>query len=228
MRLIIMEKLREEIEKYLKTSKLHTAAKLSRDSGVGQDTISRIINEKQGDVTAETWLALHMVEPEYIEPPPMVEKLKVKIIDYISELKAMRKDAMRKIPICDALAGSDCNWDDQGFSTEQVGEYIQVPIKETDSESFAVKMHGNSMFPNIKHGDSLVIVPSKALEHGCICFATEIGSHLGIRVIRRYNKYGDIIVLKPDNQLEGFEIQVTRENAAKYQIYRVTKIQRDC
>ena len=42
------------------------------------------------------------------------------------------------------------------------------------------------------------------------------------RLIRRYFKYGDGIVLKPDNQDEGFELVIDKDTVTKYRIYSVT------
>ena len=97
-----------------------------------------------------------------------------------------------------------------------------------DSNTFAVKVHGNSMLPKIEDGDTVVVVPSRNLEHGCVCYVSELRMDCGERIIRRYNKYGDMVILKPDNPAEGFEIVINGENADKYNVVRVTKIINNC
>ena len=69
--------------------------------------------------------------------------------------------------------------------------------------------------------ESTKIVPSLPLEHGKPCFVTEIESDTGVRLIRRYFKYENTIVLKPDNQSDGFEIIISHDNVEKYRIYMV-------
>ena len=44
------------------------------------------------------------------------------------------------------------------------------------------------------------------------------------KAIRRYFKYGDTVVLKPDNPDEGFEIVINHENEHQYRIFRVIQI----
>ena len=46
----------------------------------------------------------------------------------------------------------------------------------------------------------------------------------GVQLIRRYFKYGDTIVLKPDNPDEGFELVIDKDTVTKYRIYSVAGV----
>jgi phage repressor protein C with HTH and peptisase S24 domain len=130
------------------------------------------------------------------------------------------------LPVFHAGAGPHCYWDDGGFPPGFSAEYITIDKKGLDIKSFGVKIHGNSMLPSMENGDIAIIDATKPLQHGKACYVTDKQDDLGERLIRRYFNYNGVIVLKPDNPQEGFEITITPENEERYGIFRVVRVER--
>ena len=215
--LIDYELLRSALKKY---NANNSYEELGRLSGVKGPTISRIASGVTRQPSLQTWNALHQAAPLFIPPPPISGMTKEPSAEMVE------RGAMRWVPVFHAGAGPDCWWDDGGYPVGESDQYMQVPVTESDEYSFAVKVHGNSMAPAIEDGDLALVVPSRELQHGKACFVTNQHEQIGERLIRRYFKYGQVVVLKPDNPAAGFEIQLTPENCEEYRVYRVTKVEK--
>ena len=192
---------------------------------VSNTTIGRIADENNKKPALKIWNVLHRAAPQYIPPPPIFNQAPVNPNQQISNADILPDAPMRRIPVFDAGAGKDCNWSDNGYPVGLADTYEYATKQETDENTFAVRVHGDSMLPEIKHNNTVIVVPSQQLEHGCICFVTEQGDE-GIKVVRRYFDYPDMIILRPDNPTEGFEIIINKNNGSKYRIYRVTEIRK--
>lgn len=190
-------------------------------------TIGRYANGKVEEPSLTIWFALHNAAPEFISPPPVVmaqRQLPVRYHNDYAEEEDLGEE--RRVPVFDAGAGSNCFWDDGGYPVGHSDEYLLVPMRESDKNTFGVRVHGNSMAPRIEDGDRVIVVPSRCVEHGRACFVTHYDDPQGEKLIRRYFKYGDMVILKPDNPAEGFEIQITSENADQYGIFAVTEVRK--
>ncbi len=211
------------LQAYKATGK--TFVDLVKDTGnvTTSATVGRYAKGQVEEPSLNIWLALHNAAPEFIPPPPILNQAQRRLpIEPNADIIDLGPE--RRIPVFDAGAGHDCFWNDGGYPVGQSDEYLYVPSRESDANTFAVRVHGNSMWPKIEDGDRVVVVPSRRLEQGSVCFVTNIEEPDGEKLIRRYYKYGDIVVLKPDNPQEGFELQIDASNGHKYRIFRVTLV----
>ena len=131
-----------------------------------------------------------------------------------------------ELPIFDAGMGEPSGWSDHGYPLGFASEYVAMPKKDIDTNSFAVRCHGDSMEPTLFEGDTVVVVPSAQLINGKLCFATWWQDERGDRLVKRYRKHGDIIFLESDNR-DYDPIILTPENGKGVKIFRVTKLLRD-
>lgn len=219
------DKLRLALKAYVNEDNL-TFADLEKKSGVSASNIGRIASGSVRKTTPETWIKLHQADPLRI-PPPIWTSAQQFRMPLEPNQEPFERGPLRKVPVFHAGAGNECWWDDGGYPVGHSDEYVQVPYSQSDEHSFAVKVHGNSMAPAIEDGDVALVVPSRPLQHGKACFVSNQHEQLGERLIRRYFKYGEVVVLKPDNPAEGFEIQITKENDDTYRIFRVTKVEKN-
>lgn len=198
-------------------------ASLAKKAKLNQSWFTRFLEGEIATPSVDTLIKLYQASPKHFST------VKEVLPDVLTQHGKDNADILpngeeRSIPVFDAGAGDNCDWSDQGYPLGRANTYIKASARDTDENSFAVKVHGNSMSPKIEDCDIAIIVPSLPLEHGRPCFVTEIGSDIGLRIIRRYFKYENTIVLKPDNPSEGFEIVITSENARKYNLYMVAGV----
>ena len=131
-----------------------------------------------------------------------------------------------ELPIFDTGMGEPSGWSDYGYPIGYFSEYVAIPKKDIDTNSFAVRCHGDSMEPTLFEGDTVVVVPSAPLINGKLCFATWWQDERGDRLVKRYRKQGDTILLESDNK-DYDPIILTPENGKGVKIFRVTKLLRD-
>ena len=231
-----MERLKQGIRAYLDSAPNRRAADLSRKSGVGHGTISRVLSGKQDKVTSDIWLALHLAAPNYIPVPPITERIKhagdkaplslQQSSDVISDEEIKSLGRLRKIPVFDAGAGANCFWGDNGYPVGISDEYVYLPHDETEAKTFAVRVHGNSMAPKIEDGDRVVVRPDMGLNNGDMVVYCNHEDSTAEKLVRRYYEYPEqgMVFLRPDNRDEGFEIvlKIGEENNCK--ICRVSHI----
>ncbi|MEW5724410.1 MAG: S24 family peptidase [Thermodesulfobacteriota bacterium] len=125
------------------------------------------------------------------------------------------------VPVFDAQAGQPASWTDGGYPVGFSSDYEYLPSNHVDENSFCVRVHGDSMEPGLKEGDLVLIKPSEPLVNGKLCFASFPGED-GDRMVKRYYRYGDTIVLRSDNEAYG-EITLSQENSRGVRIFRVTR-----
>ena len=72
---------------------------------------------------------------------------------------------IRKIPLFESVsAGFGC------FANTQVIDYIPLMIDSDDEaqNTICIKVSGNSMYPKIEHGDTIVVHKQSSVDNGCI------------------------------------------------------------
>ncbi|MBI9077738.1 MAG: helix-turn-helix transcriptional regulator [Desulfatibacillum sp.] len=127
------------------------------------------------------------------------------------------------IPVFNAGAGEPSHFTDGDTPLGVSDEYIPVPASKVDENSFAVRVQGDSMAPRIVQGDIAVVVPSRHPEQGKVCFATWSDDPSGQRLIKRFYKYGNTVVLRSDNP-DHEEITLDEHTGQHVRIFRVVMI----
>ena len=224
-------------------------AEIGRATGLSPVAIGKI---SRGEVNPglNTWELLHEAYPNDIPPPqyeylgrilnlhaPPAEQIEIAseklnqspLIPYVSEYGQVSEYAgldLWEIPIFDTSIGEPSSWSDNGYPIGFPSEYVAILKKDLDPNSFAVRCHGDSMVPTLYEGDTAVVVPSAELINGKLCFATWWQDERGDRLVKRYRKQGDTILLESDNK-DYDPIILTPENGKGVKIFRVTKLLRD-
>ena len=205
MSLLKREVLRKAIQE-LKDRRGVTLSEMQKETGYGN--FSRVYNDPEYPSSLEKWEMIHSKRPDWF-PPPTFEDETIIGIPLVS------------IPVFNAGAGEPSVFTDEGYPAGHSSEYIPVPKKGIDDNSFGVKIHGGSMEPGLKAGDIVVVVPSAPLSNGKLCFATWREEN-GEKLVKRYFRYDDLIVLKSDNPAHT-DILIKPESSANVRIYRITK-----
>lgn len=163
----------------------------------------------------ETWGALSVARPDIIPPPPW----------RVAKEAGPKKPAIdggpeiTLIPVFNAGAGEPSSFTDEGYPVGYSSEYTYVDTKGIDENTFGVRAKGESMSPILNVGDTAVVVPSAPLSNGCICFAIWPDEK---RLIKKYYKYGDTIVLRSEKDGEK-EITLNSDKEEEVRIYRVKR-----
>jgi SOS-response transcriptional repressor LexA len=127
---------------------------------------------------------------------------------------------LQRIPVFDAQGGISGAWTDGGYPVGEASDFEWLPSHLVDENSFIVIIHGDSMAPALPEGSRALVVPSRPLEPGKLCFAAFPGDD-GDRMIKRYYQYGDTVVLKSDNPAFP-DITLDANNGKGVKLYRVT------
>lgn len=131
-----------------------------------------------------------------------------------------------QVPIFDAGAGEPSSFSDAGYPVGSAAEFMALPKSIVDENSFLVKIHGDSMEPTAFAGDLALVVPSASLNNGNLCFATWSDDEFGDRMVKRFRKAGETIVLESDNKKHD-PIVLTETNGRNVRFYRITKLIKD-
>ena len=124
------------------------------------------------------------------------------------------------VPVFDAQGGPAFAWSDGGYPVGAAGDFEYMISDMVDENSFVLIVHGESMAPGLPAGARVLVVPSEPLENGKLCFAAFPGED-GDRMVKRYYRYGENIVLRSDNPAYT-EISLDRDSGRGVRIYRVT------
>ena len=125
-----------------------------------------------------------------------------------------------RVPVFDAQGGLTGAWTDGGYPVGEASAYETLPSNMVDENSFIVVVHGDSMAPGLPSGGKALVVPGKPLENGKRCFVSFPGED-GDRMVKRYYRYGDRILLRSDNPAFP-DLELTEDNSHGVRIYRVT------
>ena len=192
--------------------------KLAADSGVSDSWISRFNKRQIENPGTDIWLALHHAAPDFIPPPPSLSQ--VQRPAPISEATIL-PGGMRQIPVFDAGAGEPSHFSDNGYPVGHAESYITLPEYLNLSQgAFAVKVHGDSMAPEINLGDTVVVDPEQRLENGQICFATWTDDECGQRLVKIYKVNNGNIMLLSKNPMHG-PITLDPEKDQAVKLYKV-------
>ena len=204
------------IEAYVRAG--NSQADLARMSGVSRSTISRLALRQAIKPDFETWLALHQAAPDYIPAPPILSQSQRPAP--ISEATIL-PGGMRQIPVFDAGAGEPSHFSDNGYPVGHAESYITLPeYLNLSKGAFAVKVHGDSMAPEINLGDTVVVDPEQRLENGQICFATWTDDECGQRLVKIYKVNNGNIMLLSKNPMHG-PITLDPEKDQAVKLYKV-------
>ena len=141
-------------------------------------------------------------------------------VDTVKNFIPNNQNALQRIPVFDAQGGISGAWTDGGYPVGEASDFEWLPSHLVDENSFIVIIHGDSMAPALPEGSRALVVPSQPLEPGKLCFAAFPGDD-GDRLVKRYYRYGDTVVLKSDNPAFP-EITLNANNGREVKLYRVT------
>lgn len=96
-------------------------------------------------------------------------------------------------------------------------------LRGVDKNIFGVRVNDDSMAPILSVGNTAWVYPSEPLSNGCVCLATWPD---GKRLIKRYFKYGDKIVLRSEKGGED-EIALDSQRDNEIRIYRIKGISKE-
>ena len=102
----------------------------------------------------------------------------------------------------------------------KASQTVSLPTSLAKENTFAVKVHGDSMAPLIEEGDLVVVEPSQAPTQGGLCFATW-PEEFGRRLIKYFFQYGETIILRSHNPKYEDEV-LDESNGQGIRIYRVS------
>ncbi len=123
----------------------------------------------------------------------------------------------RPIPLINKVsAGYPREFTDLGYPVGVAEDYVYAP-GVTDERSFAIEVCGESMEPQFKEGDVLVISPEAAVKSGDDCFV-KIASEDVSTLKRVYFEDGDEIRLQPLNPKYASETYRRSEIAACFKV----------
>ena len=218
--------------------------------GGGTDTLHKL--SRALETTYEEMLALGRILLKEQSDEPLTEHEKLKK-DLMKDLAQNKKEgfferhahSVRKVyheelsvdadtaefihvPVFNGGAGGPSNWTDEGYPVGYSSGTVSIQKNGTDENTFAVKIHGESMAPYLNPGDLVVVVPSADLVNGKLCFATW-QDDTGEKLVKRYYRYGDTIVLRSDNPDKNRfpDIEINSANGDNVKIFRITKSMRD-
>jgi len=187
-------------------------------------TAATIARTATGKTTAspETWEALWEARPDIIPPPPWSESGNEDRQDKgPPQADGPPEATVVDLPLVEILV-FDLGSGQSAPAPGRLSKLVAVPKQGlVDGTAFAVKVHGESMSPHLNQGDVVVVVPSAPLVQGCLCLAAWPGES-GKRLVKRYYRYGQTIVLRSDNPAHE-EITLNSEDASRVQIYRITQ-----
>lgn len=193
---------------------------LAKACGVHATTIGRIANGETPTVEPDTWEALHKALPDIVPPPPWHGQDRYG--EEIQEGNAGESliAEMARVPVFDAGAGEPSTFSDGGYPVGQASQTVRLPTSLAKENTFAVKVHGDSMAPLIEEGDLVVVEPSQAPTQGGLCFATW-PEEFGRRLIKYFFQYGETIILRSHNPKYEDEV-LDESNGQGIRIYRVS------
>jgi hypothetical protein len=190
---------------------------LQRMTGVHSSSIAKFA-KGETKPQLESWSRLHAGAPHII-PAPVLEGSPSPPQVSADPLPG----GLVQVPVFPCGAGSDRYWTDGGHPVGTSDEYIALPVSMVGPNTFAVHIHGESMLPTLAPDDLAVVDPSQEPIHGEIVFVTWPDDNGG-RVARRFFRYGDTIVLRPDNpDREQYpEETLTARNGRGVRIFPIT------
>jgi len=192
-------------------------ARMASVTGLSDPTIGRIAREEVRP-TLDSWEKIYRAYPDEIPAPRFTT-------DLTAENDPNAEAAARlvvDVPVFDGQGGSGGAWSDAGYPVGEASEFERLPVVMIDANAFCVTIHGDSMAPGLTEGSRVLVVPSKPLEQGKLCFATWPGD-TGDRMIKRYYRYRDTIILRSDNPAYP-DIQLDPVADRDVRIFRVTWI----
>jgi SOS-response transcriptional repressor LexA len=242
------DKLRQDLLSFFTLRDRGAPAELARLARVSPATLSNLTREQgyQQRVSFETWLKLHRAAPAHIRPPQAaldhelndsLDRLRREgivgdfLADTVTTLADPEKDRAElvddqqvRVPVFPCGAGAMRFWTDAGHPVGFSEEYISLPRRMVDQNTFAVRAHGDSMSPELEDGQIAVVDPNGAARNGDMVFVTWPGEDGG-RVVRWFFRVGEVVRLRPENPAYPEET-LDRGSAEGVRVYPVIQILR--
>lgn len=194
-------------------------ASLARASGVHAATIRRA-HKAETETTISVWEKLHKAEPSIIPPPVIVDEAG-RPVQSNAEIIPATTGGLVPIPVFSCGAGAPHDLPVGGFPVDASDRVIYVDQAEVDENTFGVRVVGDSMESTLYDGDEVLVVPSKKLNNGNICFATWPKKN-GRKMVKRFRRQGDITILESDNK--DYEPIIVTPKDGDVRLYRVTRL----
>jgi SOS-response transcriptional repressor LexA len=192
---------------------------LATKAGINASTLYRALNI-EFETKLETWEKLHKAEPSII-PPPVIVDGAGRPVQSNAEIIPATTGGMVPIPVFSCGAGAPHGLPDGGFPVDASDRVIYVNQAEVDENTFGIRVVGDSMETTLYEGDEVLVVPSKKLNNGNICFATWPGKD-GPQMVKRFRRQGDITILESDNK--DHEPIIVTPKDGDVRLYRVTRL----
>lgn len=188
-------------------------------TGVHASGIARIAKGER-EPNFETWITLHEKAPEQIPQPVIKQKIVSNRFEYDKSKKGYRISGRDKeiaeatysnrkpldlsdfpvsrIPIFDLKKGEPSVIDESGYPSAYAYSFIKVNTVNYTPKVFALRIYDAAMAPHLKKRDFVIVDPHRIPQHSSICYCYFPHENSPI-LIRRYFRYDDTVVLKPNN-----------------------------
>ena len=168
--------------------------------GLTQQQLAQKINVSASYITK--------IEKDRVGPPSLyfIEKLATTFNlnkSYLEDLWSQDKAdymsiPLRKVPVLNSIsAGELLEWTDQGYPVGWADEWIEVDTGVTDPNAFALKVHGDSMEPEFKEGEYVVVSPNTQWENGDYVVVANANNEKALKKIRVNADHIVLISLNP-------------------------------
>lgn len=163
---------------------------------------------------------------EYGEAAPSIDRLEAiaKIIgvpfqslmaDFVSTFKGEDLTPLHKVPLITQIPASGFVL---GFDDTPVEEWIYTTVP--NKKAFALRVHGDSMEPDLLDGDTVIVIPDRRFENNKI-YAVVAGD--SEHTLKTVQKSDDGYILIPKNQ--KYPVLFVK-NADMIKLYRVLEVNR--
>lgn len=176
---------------------------LMRSERLTQTEIGKLIGKSQSLVAR--WVKDDR-SPDYETMARLADILRVPL-NYLSDNTGTIKKS-RKVPV---IGSASCGVPNE--RSDDVLDWISIPHKLYHKDAYAVIADGDSMEDTISDGAVVVVDPSEQVDNGNIVHYTLDGSESGIK---RFERKGNIVILKPINRKYEDLVIDTNEHELKF------------
>jgi len=198
----------KSIGKLLREARLKKGLKqieVAQKAGISQPYYNLIENDKS---RPPSFYAIEKIAHVLgCDPKPLIKILEYKQLEYKTKEIEQRKQVLgikedrepygkpRQIPVLNSVS-TDKLIDTDEYPPDWADEWIEVDTGVTDPKAFALRVQGNSMEPEFKEGEYVVIAPNIQWENGDYVAVVNPKGEAALKKIRK-NK--DHMLLIPEN-----------------------------
>jgi len=169
-------------------------SQFAKKIGISRTHLSTLENEK----ALPSLELLKKISDEFEVSREELEKLWEMDKKEIEEQKPTERISIRKVPVLNSIsAGELLEWTDQGYPVGWADEWIEVDTGVTDPNAFALKVHGDSMEPEFKEGEYVVVSPNTQWENGDYVVVANANNEKALKKIRVNADHIVLISLNP-------------------------------